>query len=73
MEKIVDDQRTLLMDVFNTTDLTTVPQVWTLCTWLAICYTLLVANDALDKEVQQYYDEGMPVPDDVILMWTDDK
>ena len=26
-----------------------------------------------DKEVQGYYDEGMRVPDDVILMWTDDK
>lgn len=31
LEKIVSDQRQLLMDVFNTTDVTTIPQVWTLC------------------------------------------
>ncbi|KAH9920841.1 uncharacterized protein BXZ73DRAFT_104577 [Epithele typhae] len=55
MEKIVNDERQLLLDVYNTTDPTTIPQVWTLY-----------------KEVQQYYDEGMPVPDDVMLMWTDD-
>ncbi|TBU43163.1 hypothetical protein BD309DRAFT_1019518 [Dichomitus squalens] len=55
MEKIVSDQRSLLGDVFNTTDVTKIPQVWTLY-----------------KEVQGYYDDGMRVPDDVILMWTDD-
>ena len=32
METIVSDQRDLLMDVFNTSDVTTIPQVWTLCT-----------------------------------------
>ena len=26
----------------------------------------------LYKEVQQYYEEGMRVPDDVILLWSDD-
>ena len=31
LEKIIADQRTLLSDVFNTSDLTTIPQVWTLC------------------------------------------
>ena len=31
LEQIVADQRQLLMDVFNTTDVTTIPQVWTLC------------------------------------------
>lgn len=35
LEKVVADQRTLLADVFNTTDVTTIPQVWTLCTLLA--------------------------------------
>ncbi|KAI0758973.1 hypothetical protein C8Q74DRAFT_277496 [Fomes fomentarius] len=55
MEKIVNDQRTLLEDVFNTSDVSSVPQVWTLY-----------------KEVQQYYDDGLRVPDDVILMWSDD-
>nr|VWP01674.1 6-methylsalicylic acid synthase (6-MSAS) (EC (Arthrosporol biosynthesis cluster protein AOL_s00215g283) [Ganoderma boninense] len=55
LEQIVSDQRGLLMQVFNTTDVTTIPQVWTLY-----------------KEVEGYYDEGMQVPDDVILLWSDD-
>ncbi|KAI0758921.1 hypothetical protein C8Q74DRAFT_1300799 [Fomes fomentarius] len=55
LEEIVADQRQLLMDVFNTTDATTIPQVWTLY-----------------KEVEGYYDDGMRVPDDVVLLWSDD-
>ncbi len=31
LEEIVADQRQLLMDVFNTTDVSAIPQVWTLC------------------------------------------
>ena len=31
LDKIITDQRTLLKDVFNTSDVTTIPQVWTLC------------------------------------------
>ncbi len=26
-----------------------------------------------DKEVEGYYDDGMRVPDDIILLWSDDK
>lgn len=26
-----------------------------------------------DKEVQGYYEDGMRVPDDVTLLWSDDK
>lgn len=26
-----------------------------------------------DKEVEGYYDEGLAPPDDVTLLWTDDK
>lgn len=33
LEEIVADQRVILSDVFNGTDITTVPQVWTLCKW----------------------------------------
>ena len=55
LEKVVSDQRQILMDVYNTTDVTTIPQLW-----------------ALYKEVQGYYEDGMRVPDDVILLWTDD-
>ncbi|OBZ74779.1 hypothetical protein A0H81_05486 [Grifola frondosa] len=52
---IVSDQRQLLTDVLNVSDITTVTQVWTLY-----------------KEVEGYYEDGMTVPDDVILLWTDD-
>ena len=31
LEKIVADQRQILADVYNTSDVTTVPQLWTLC------------------------------------------
>jgi hypothetical protein len=26
-----------------------------------------------DKEVEGFYDDGMRVPDDITLLWTDDK
>ena len=31
LEKIVTDQRNLLKDALNTSDVTTIPQVWTMC------------------------------------------
>ena len=40
LEKIVSDQRGLLQEVFNTTDVTTIPQVWTLCKFCS-SYVLL--------------------------------
>lgn len=55
LERIVDDQREILTEVFSERDITEVPQVW-----------------ALYKEVQGYYEKGMRVPDDVILLWCDD-
>ncbi|KAJ3491899.1 hypothetical protein NLI96_g361 [Meripilus lineatus] len=55
LEKIVSDQRQIFGQVFNGTDVTTIPQVW-----------------ALYQEVQGYYEDGMRVPDDVTLLWTDD-
>ncbi|KAI0772430.1 hypothetical protein BD413DRAFT_42662 [Trametes elegans] len=55
LEKVVSDQRQILSNVFNTSDVTTIPQVWTLY-----------------KEVEGYYDDGLRVPDDIILMWSDD-
>ena len=30
-------------------------------------------TEELDKEVQGYYEDGMRVPDDVTLLWSDDK
>ncbi|OCH92535.1 hypothetical protein OBBRIDRAFT_726547 [Obba rivulosa] len=55
LEQIVSDQRTILSNVFNTSDVTTIPQMW-----------------CLYKEVEGYYDDGMRVPDDITLLWTDD-
>ena len=55
LEKIVQDQRKIISDVFGQDQLTKVPQVW-----------------ALYKEVQGFYERGMRVPEDVILLWCDD-
>ncbi len=38
MEKIVSDQRDLFKQVFNTSDMSTIPQVWALCKcWPDVC------------------------------------
>ncbi|EIW56479.1 uncharacterized protein TRAVEDRAFT_49304 [Trametes versicolor FP-101664 SS1] len=55
LEKVVSDQRQILSNVYNESDVTNIPQVWTLY-----------------KEVEGYYDQGLRVPDDITLMWTDD-
>ncbi|KAF9074379.1 glycoside hydrolase family 115 protein [Rhodocollybia butyracea] len=56
LETIIADQRQIFADIFNTTDVTTIPQMWTLY-----------------EEVEGYYEEGLTVPDDVVLLWTDDE
>ena len=43
LEKIVSDQRGLLQEVFNTTDVTTIPQVWTLCKLCSSCVLLPIS------------------------------
>ncbi|THG97912.1 hypothetical protein EW026_g4183 [Hermanssonia centrifuga] len=55
LEQVVSDQRQILTNVFNGTNLTDIPQMW-----------------CLYKEVEGYYDDGMRVPDDITLLWTDD-
>ncbi|TFY57677.1 hypothetical protein EVG20_g8452, partial [Dentipellis fragilis] len=55
LEQIVSDQRQILMNVFNETNVTNIPQMW-----------------CLYQEVKGYYDEGLRVPDDITLLWTDD-
>ncbi|KZV74317.1 glycoside hydrolase family 115 protein [Peniophora sp. CONT] len=55
LEEIVADQRTIMSNVYNISDVTTIPQAW-----------------CLYKEVQGYFEEGLEVPDDVTLLWTDD-
>ncbi|KAL1720290.1 GH115 alpha-glucuronidase [Schizophyllum commune] len=55
LTQIVADERQILSDVFNTSDVTTIPQIWTLF-----------------QEVQGYYEQGMEVPEDITLLWSDD-
>lgn len=55
LEKVISDQRTILSTVFNTSDVSDIPQMW-----------------CLYKEVEGFYDDGMRVPDDITLLWTDD-
>ncbi|EPQ55955.1 hypothetical protein GLOTRDRAFT_121307 [Gloeophyllum trabeum ATCC 11539] len=57
LEQVVSDQRGILETVFNGTGKTITEIPQTWC---------------LYKEVQGYYEDGMTVPDDVTLMWTDD-
>ncbi|WP_448702887.1 glycosyl hydrolase 115 family protein [Mucilaginibacter sp. AW1-3] len=54
LEKIVKDQRQIIVDVTGKAPEKT-PQMW-----------------ALYKEVQDYYDKGMRVPDDITLLLCDD-
>ncbi|KAH7105110.1 hypothetical protein BKA62DRAFT_767364 [Auriculariales sp. MPI-PUGE-AT-0066] len=55
LEDIITTQRQILSNVFNTSDVTSIPQVW-----------------CLYKEVLNYYNAGLRVPDDITLLWTDD-
>ncbi|EAW11879.1 glycoside hydrolase family 115 protein [Aspergillus clavatus NRRL 1] len=52
---VVRVQQKILSEVLNTTDLSTIPQVW-----------------CLYKEVGQYFEQGLRVPDDITLLWADD-
>ena len=46
--------------------------MYDLITTSSLGSTLIEINFS-DKEVQGYYEDGMRVPDDVCLLWTDDK
>lgn len=75
LEEVVANQTEILQTVFNETDVSTIPQVWCLCT-NSISPFLLDNIDKtfqIDKEVEGYYDDGMRVPDYITLLWTDDK
>ena len=75
LEKVVADQRQILMDVFNESDVSAIPQIWALCEcYLCSINSLVSRSDGRgDKEGQGYYEDGMRVPDDVTLLWSDDK
>ncbi len=55
LEQIVNVQQGLLREVYNTTNLSSIPQMW-----------------CLYKEVGGYFADGLDVPDDVTLLWSDD-
>jgi hypothetical protein len=56
LENVIASQTSILETVFNETNVTNIPQMW-----------------CLYKEVQGYYEnEGLRVPDDITLLWTDD-
>jgi hypothetical protein len=55
LEAAIKAQRTILSEVFSETNVSDIPQMW-----------------CLYKEVQGYYeDEGLTVPEDVTLLWTE--
>lgn len=55
LEEIVNAQQQILSEVFNTSDVSNIPQMW--CVY---------------KEVGEYFEDGMVVPDDVTILWPDD-
>lgn len=55
LEEIVDAQQQILSEVFNTSDVSDIPQMW--CVY---------------KEVGEYFEDGMEVPDDITILWPDD-
>ena len=78
LESVIGNQTLILQTVYNTTDVSMIPQIWTLCQFQLIsvysffhdCSWLFFFTD---KEVEGYYEDGMRVPDYVTLLWTDDK
>ena len=73
LEKIVSDQRQILMNAFNRTDVTDIPQQWVLCRYQTFLWYFPELILSSDTDVLGYYDDGMRVPDDVTLLWADDK
>ena len=78
LESVIGNQTLILKTVYNTTDISVIPQIWTLCQFQLIAVPFFYDRLWLffiykDKEVEGYYEDGMRVPDYVTLLWTDDK
>ena len=73
LTQIVADERQILSDVFNTSDVTTIPQIWTLCELTRCGVWERMLQRSIVQEVQGYYEQGMEVPEDITLLWSDDK
>ena len=79
LESVIRNQTRILQTVYNTTDVSDIPQIWTLCQFLLLLMHSILSLHRLlsffkntDKEVEGYYEDGMRVPDYVTLLWTDD-
>ena len=79
LESVIRNQTRILQTVYNTTDVSDIPQIWTLCQFLLLLMHSILSLHGLlsfllntDKEVEGYYEDGMRVPDYVTLLWTDD-
>ena len=53
LEQIVSDQRGILMNTFNTSDVTTIPQVWTLCAY-HFSFLLQVLADRHSGQIKKF-------------------
>ena len=77
LESVIGNQTLILQTVYNTTDVSVIPQIWTLCqfqfTTVLFFFMIVYSFFYTDKEVEGYYEDGMRVPDYVTLLWTDDK
>lgn len=76
LESVIGNQTLILQTVYNTTDVSVIPQIWTLCQFqlISVSFFMIVYGFFYtDKEVEGYYEDGMRVPDYVTLLWTDDK
>ena len=76
LESVIGNQTLILQTVYNTTDVSMIPQIWTLCQFstynAALIHFMIVYGFYIDNEVEGYYEDGMRVPDHVTLLWTDD-
>lgn len=78
LEGVIGNQTEILQKVYNSSDVSAIPQIWALCKFNYMranpyeCASLTCLF-VVDKEVEGYYDDGMRVPDYVTLLWSDDK
>ena len=75
LEAVITAQQQILSQVYNISDISSIPQMWCLCKPPPLLVIESMSHDRIftDKEVEGYYEAGMTVPDDVTLLWTDDK
>ncbi len=73
MENITAAQQSILKKVYNSSDISDVPQMW--CMYKGAYDLHLAGNNVLSRpsaEVMSYYATGLQVPDDIIVLLADD-